>query len=483
MPNADYGVLSPAWAGSQTAALTSDHAFIQALLDVERAWSVVLADAGLIPGDHLAPINEAADAGAYDLDAIAAAGVGGGNPLIPLLNAYRAKVAETNPAAASSIHIGATSQDIMDTAMMLLISRAGTQTLATVKDAVAALERLAREHRDTPMVARSLTQHSLPATFGWRVSHWLQALAQAGQHLQETLAQTALQWGGAAGTRASLQDFLTHSRAGRSGGAGRPGRADTNSPATADELIANLADKLGLQNPAPWQANRIPVLVQANSFAQLAAACGKIANDVLISVRSENGELGEPLAAGRGVSSAMPHKQNPVLSVLIKNAALTAPQLLAQVYTGASANVEERADGGWHTEWEALRSLIRTSGAAAEKTHELVSGLRVFPDRMAENLARHGELLATERMVANLAPRLEETGHADAGHGKKQLQGLISRALAEETPLKPLLLAELPREVVTETELNDLLDPTAYTGDAAKLVDHIISTYTDWSHS
>lgn len=475
MPNADYGVLSPAWAGSQTAALTSDHAFIQALLDVERAWSVVLADAGLIPGEHLAPINEAADAGAYDLDAIAAAGVGGGNPLIPLLNAYRAKVAETNPAAASSIHIGVTSQDIMDTAMMLLIKRTGEQTLTTVKDAVAALESLAREHRDTPMVARSLTQHSLPATFGWRVSHWLQALAQAGQHLQETLAQTALQWGGAAGTRASLQDFLA-----RTGGSGS---AATTSTVTADELVANLADQLGLQNPPPWQANRIPVLVQANSFAQLAAACGKIANDVLISARSENGELGEPLAAGRGISSAMPHKQNPVLSVLIKNAALTAPQLLAQVYTGASANVEERADGGWHTEWEALRGLVRTSGAAAEKTHELVSGLRVFPDRMAENLARHGELLATERMVANLAPRLEETGHADAGQGKKQLQGLISRALAEGTPLKPLLLAELPREVVTETELNDLLDPTAYTGDAAKLVDHIISTYTDWSHS
>lgn len=474
MPNADYGVLSPAWAGSQTAALTSDHAFIQALLDVERAWSVVLADAGLIPGEHLAPIDAAADADDYDLDAIAAAGVGGGNPLIPLLNAYRAKVAETDPAAASSIHIGATSQDIMDTAMMLLISRAGIQTLATVKDAVNALENLAREHRDTPMVARSLTQHSLPATFGWRVSHWLQALAQAGQHLQETLAQTALQWGGAAGTRASLQDFLARKQ---------DFLLRKRAAVTADELIANLADQLGLQNPAPWQANRIPVLVQANSFAQLAAACGKIANDVLISARSENGELGEPLAAGRGVSSAMPHKQNPVLSVLIKNAALTAPQLLAQVYTGASANVEERADGGWHTEWEALRGLVRTSGAAAEKTHELVSGLRVFPDRMAENLARHGELLATERMVANLAPRLEETGHADAGHGKKQLQGLISRALSEGTPLKPLLLAELPRDVVTETELNDLLDPTAYTGDAAKLVDHIISTYTDWSHS
>lgn len=474
MPNADYGVLSPAWAGSQTAALTSDHAFIQALLDVERAWCAVLADAGLIPGKHLAPIDAAADADHYDLEAIAAAGVGGGNPLIPLLGAYRAKVAETDPAAASSIHIGATSQDIMDSAMMLLISRAGAQTLATAKQAVVALENLAREHRDTPMVARSLTQHSLPATFGWRVSHWLQALAQSGQHLQETLAQTALQWGGAAGTRASLQDFLARKQ---------DFMARKGADVTADELVANLADKLGLQNPPPWQANRIPVLVQANSFAQLAAACGKIANDVLISARSENGELGEPLAAGRGVSSAMPHKQNPVLSVLIKNAALAAPQLLAQVYTGASANIEERADGGWHTEWEALRGLVRTSGAAAEKTHELVSGLRVFPDRMAENLARHGELLATERMVAHLAPRLEETGHADAGQDKKQLQGLISRALSEGTPLKPLLLAELPRDVATETDLNDLLDPTAYTGDATKLVDHIISTYTDWSHS
>ncbi len=473
MLHGDYGVLSPAWAGSQAAAITSDHAFIQALLDVEHAWSAVLAEAGLIPQEHLGAITDAADADDYDLAAIAAEGVGGGNPLIPLLGAYRANVAETNPTAASSIHIGATSQDIMDTAMMLLIKRAGEQTLATIKSAAAALVDLAREYRDTPMVARSLTQHSLPATFGWRVTHWLQALAQAGQSLEQTLTQTALQWGGAAGTRASLQDFLTR----------------TNSTVTADELVADLANKLGLQNPPPWQANRVPVLVQADSFAQVAAACGKIANDVLISVRSENGELGEPLAAGRGISSAMPHKQNPVLSVLIKNAALTAPQLLAQVYTGAVANVEERADGGWHTEWEALRGLVRTSGAAVAKTHELVSGLRVFPDRMAQNLARHGELLATERMVAHLAPRLEEHGVADAGQGKKYLQGLISRALTEgaaaagETQLKPLLLAELPAEVVTESELNNLLDPSAYTGDAATLVDQITSTYIDWSHS
>lgn len=467
MPDVDYGVLSPAWAGSQTAALASDQAFSQAMLDVEHAWSAVLAEAGLIPQSHLAPIVDAAQAELYNLSAIAADAVAGGNPLIPLLSAYRAKVAETNLAAAASLHLGATSQDIMDTALMLLISRAGAQTLATVKGAAVALITLAHEHRDTPMVARSLTQHSLPATFGWRVSHWLQALAQAGQHLQQTLAQTALQWGGAAGTRASLQDFLARS----------------GSTLTADELAANLAEKLGLQNPPPWQANRVPILAQANSFAQLAAACGKIANDVLISVRSENGELGEPLAAGRGVSSAMPHKQNPVLSVLIKNAALTAPQLLAQVYTGAVANVEERADGGWHTEWEALRGLIRSSGAAVEKTHELVSGLRVFTDRMAENLARHGELLATERMVAHLAPRLEESEQVGAGQGKKQLQELISRALSEGTALKPLLLAELPAAVVTETELNDLLDPAAYTGDAAKLVDQITSTYTDWSHS
>ncbi|OFT42172.1 hypothetical protein HMPREF3160_05330 [Arthrobacter sp. HMSC06H05] len=469
----DYGVLSPAWAGSQAAAITSDHAFIQALLDVEHAWSAVLAEAGLIPQEHLGAITDAANADDYDLAAIAAEGVGGGNPLIPLLGAYRANVAETNPAAASSIHIGATSQDIMDTAMMLIIKRAGEQTLATVKSAAAALVSLAHEYRDTPMVARSLTQHSLPATFGWRVTHWLQALAQAGQNLEQTLTQTALQWGGAAGTRASLQDFLTR----------------TNSTVTADELVADLANKLGLQNPPPWQANRVPVLVQADSFAQVAAACGKIANDVLISVRSENDELGEPLAAGRGISSAMPHKQNPVLSVLIKNAALTAPQLLAQVYTGAVANVEERADGGWHTEWEALRGLVRTSGAAVAKTHELVSGLRVFTDRMAQNLARHGELLATERMVAHLAPRLEEHGVADAGQGKKYLQGLISRALTEgasaagETQLKPLLLAELPAEAVTESELNNLLDPSAYTGDAATLVDQITSTYIDWSHS
>ncbi len=467
MPGVDYGVFNPAWAGTRAAELTSDTAFLQALLEVERAWSHVLADAGLIPADHLAAISTAAKVELYDPAQLAAAAAGGGNVLIPLLKAFRAKVAGSNAAATASVHIGATSQDIIDTALMLLIKRSGRHTLAAVKEAVAALTVLATEHRDTPMVARSLTQHSLPATFGWRASHWLQGLGQTGQTLERLLGDVALQWGGAAGTRASLQDFLARQQA----------------QLSADELVTELADRLGLTNPLPWQANRVPILEQASAFATIAAACGKIANDVLISARAENGELGEPLAEGRGVSSAMPHKQNPVLSVLIKNAALTAPNQLATVYAGAVANVEERADGGWHTEWSALRELMRSAGAAAEKTRELLAGLRVFPDRMAENLNRHGQLLATERLVAQLAPRLEEQGHAPAGFGKQVLQDIIAEALREQTELPELLAKRLPAGFCSAEELDHLLDPLAYTGDAGSIVDQLVETYTDWSHS
>lgn len=315
-------------------------------------------------------------------------------------------------------------------------------------------------------VARSLAQHSLPSTFGLRAANWLDGLAQASDRLERATAGLPVQWGGAAGTLASLAGFVD--RAHRA--------AELPEDVTAFTLVEDLAAELSLAAPAgPWDTNRMAVTGVAAALADVVAACGKVANDVLTSARIENGELGEPLAAGRGGSSAMPHKQNPVLSVLIHSAALSAPGLLAQVYTAAGAANDERPDGAWHAEWPALRQLLRVAGGAAALTRELVSGLRVHTGRMAANLALTGPLLVSERIMAELAPELDALS-GGPGSGKAVIQGAVDASLAGEGDFAELLRAAVPAEV-SDARLADLLDPAAYTGEAETLVDRILAAH------
>lgn len=490
----DVGLLDPLPAGTQAAVQSSDGAYLGHLLRIEAQWTSVLADHGITTREHAEAAAAAADPGEYDLLSLAHAGQDGGNPLIPVLKAMRARVTAlvkaaeaaqaataaappaggTGGSASAALHVGATSQDIMDTAMMMMAAQVSATILEDLRAAVGSLVQLSTEHRSTPMVARSLAQHSLPSTFGLRAAGWLAGLAQAGRRLEAATAELPLQWGGAAGTMAALAGRLERER--RQGTLG--------SGVDAFTLTADLAEQLGLAVPAgPWHTNRMPITGVAAALADVVAACGKIANDVLISARIENGELGEPLTAGRGGSSAMPHKQNPVLSVMIHAGALSAPGALAQVLTAAGAANEERPDGAWHAEWPALRQLMRTAGGAAARTAELVGGLRVKTDRMARNLHLVGPLLVSERLMAELAPLLEQTG-GEPGSGKARLQGIVDQSLASadhapgegEADFRTLLRAELPASV-TDAELDGLLDPANYTGEATTLVDRLVAEY------
>ncbi|MFC4224740.1 lyase family protein [Lysinibacter cavernae] len=449
--NYDQGLLSPLWVDSAAARLSSDRSIVQAMLTVESEWMGVLAANGLADPAFIAVVEEAANADLYDLDQIARDAQGGGNPLIPTLGQLRRRVAETSPAAAARIHAAATSQDIVDTALMLVCRDVLTALLDDSAVAAEALAAIAAQHSETIMVARTLGQHSLPTTFGLKAAQWLAGVTAARRALRAALAMLPLQWGGAAGTVAALTELAGDS---------------------AQLLTDELAAALGLASPiAPWQVSRSPIMTVAAALAEAVAAFGKIGNDVALMTRPELGELSEPLAEGRGVSSAMPQKQNPVLSVILRSAAIAAPGALGQVFSASSSFSDERPDGGWHAEWSPLRELLRFAGGAGSVTRELVSGLVVRPDRMLANLALSGPLVLSERIVAVLVPVLTAAGISGAS---AQVKTLISDSRAEGN-LAELLRDAFPSEIVSAELLADLLDPANYLGQARELVARIVA--------
>ncbi|MGM0928640.1 MAG: lyase family protein [Actinomycetota bacterium] len=487
--HADFGLLSPASAGTAASRLTSDYQFIQAMLDVELEWTRVLADAGRVPADAVPAVEQASRADLYDAAALAERAQGGGNPVIPLLADLRAETKKHNPAAASAIHQGATSQDILDSALMLMARRTLAGIVTDLKSAAGALARQAEEHRGTITVARTLTQHSLPSTFGLKAANWLSGVAQAGVRLERVAAELPLQWGGAAGTMAALTELAKRpinaavTTAAASEGSASPaaGSAAPNDDGGALALAARLAERLGLADPvAPWQTNRLPVTALAAALADVLAAAGKVANDVLLLSRPELGEVSEPAAEGRGGSSAMPQKQNPVLSVLIRSAALAGPGHLAQIQAAAAGAIDERPDGSWHVEWQALRQLLRLAGGAAAKLAELSEGLAVHPERMRRNLAITGELVVSERIMATVAPLLDG---GSPGAGKSKVQSLVNQSLAKQGTLAQLLRDAVPAGELSDAALAELLDPTGYIGQSSELIDRITSHYAEWSHS
>ena len=457
---ADYGLLSPVWAGTAGAAQTSDRQIIQKMLDVELQWLRVLAGSGVIAPELPNDAAPAFRADLYDPASLAARSAGGGNPVIPLLADLRAKVRETSGAAAAAVHTAATSQDILDTALMLVASDALNGILSDTRRTMSALADLAVEHRDTLCVARTLTQHSLPSTFGLRAAQWLHGMGQAAEVLDAAAARLSLQWGGGSGTMAALRTVVDASGV----------------PATPLELADELARRLGLAAPAaPWQGNRLPVTDLGAALQDLLSAAGKIANDVLLMSRPEVGEVSEPAAAGRGGSSAMPQKRNPVLSVLIRSAALAGPGCGVQLQTAAGAADDERPGGSWHTEWQALRSLLRLASGAAEKLAELSEGLTVNTAALRENLSAAGALVVSERLMATIAPLMDDDGMP--GSGKARLQELVTTSLTTGDPLAELIRKAVPADVLSDAGLAAQLDPANYVGEASALIDRIVAAY------
>ncbi|MFF5183542.1 3-carboxy-cis,cis-muconate cycloisomerase [Streptomyces sp. NPDC000345] len=433
----ESGLLSPGWTGSPAAAATGDGAYLRALLDAEAALTRAQEALGLAPEGAGAAVTAAA-AAEFDARSLAERARGGGNPVIPL-------VADLTEAAGTAygpyVHRGATSQDIMDTATMLVAARTLDLVLTDLDRVQGALARLAAEHRDTAMPGRTLTQHAVPTTFGLKAAGWRALVLDARDRVTGVRDSLPAQLGGAAGTLAAFTAY---------------GATD------ATALTAAYATELGLAEPLlPWHTLRTPIADLAACLAFTAGALGKVATDVLTLARTEIAELAEGSAGG---SSAMPHKANPVRSTLIAAAALRAPQLAAVLY-GSLVAQDERPAGAWHAEWEPLRDLLRLVGGAAWDAAGLTEGLRVRPDAMRAHLGLTHGLIVSERLSAELSAVL---GRARA---KELLTALAPRIYAEGRSLAELL-AEEPE--LKDVDLDDLTDPARYTGSAGALTDRAL---------
>ncbi|MFE5396018.1 3-carboxy-cis,cis-muconate cycloisomerase [Streptomyces sp. NPDC056568] len=434
----DAGLLAPGCAGAPAAEATGDRAWLRALLDAEAALTRAQAGLGLAPVEAANAVTAAADPAGFDARSLAERARGGGNPVIPLVADLTKAVGEEY---GPYVHRGATSQDILDSAAMLVAARTLDLLLPDLARTGRALARLAAEHRDTAMPGRTLTQHAVPTTFGLKAAGWRALVLDARDRVTSVREALPAQLGGAAGTLAAF---------------GAYGAPDPTA------LPAAYARELGLKAPLlPWHALRTPVADLAGCLAFTAGALGKMAADVLTLSRTEVGEVVEGSGGG---SSAMPHKANPVRATLIAAAARRAPQLAATLY-GSLAAEDERPAGAWHAEWEPLRDLLRLTGGAARDAAELAEGLRVRPEAMRAHLGLTHGLIVTERLSAELAPVL---GRARA---KELLTELARRTYTERRDLAGLL-AEVPE--LSGLDLASLTDPARYTGSAGALTDRAL---------
>ncbi|MEV8352518.1 lyase family protein [Streptomyces niveus] len=533
----DAGLLSPGRAGSAAEAATGDTAFLRAMLDAEAALARAQAAVGLAPEAAADTITAAAgEAGRFDVRDVALRARAGGNPVVPLVADLTAAVDEEDADAAQYVHRGATSQDIVDTAMMLVATRTVPHILADLDRTADALAALATAHRGTPMAGRTLTQHAVPTTFGLKAAGWLSSVRDARSRL--AAVRLPVQLGGAAGTLAAFaptDDAV----------AGPPGSTSTAAacepvydltgaldttldsppeplpdypPATGADPRLDPEPELGA-DPAPDEpvydltgaapnGSTVERDRQENSDgadtgvrllaayaaqlrlaeptlpwhtlrtpvadlgSALAFTAGALGKIAADVLVLSRTEIGEVAEARGGGSSAMPHKRNPVLATLIGAAARQAPAL-ASVLLGALVAEDERPAGPWHAEWQPLRELLRLTGGAAHDAAELTAGLRVFPGRMRDNLGLTQGLLVSERLAAALTAAV---GQARA----KQLVAAAARlATGAGIPLAQALTESDPAvaELIGEERMRALTDPAGYTGSAGALVDRALAEH------
>ena len=427
----------------------SDKSVLQAMLDFEVALARAELRAGIVPKTAVEHISAVSHAGDFDIPALARGMFRAGTPAIPVVKALTEKVRAREPGAAGWVHWGATSQDVADTALVLLLKRAQTILASDLQRLEKTLITLSEQHKATVMLGRTLMQASPPVTFGLKVAGWLGALSRDSKRLESAFDEAlVLQFGGASGTLASLTDKGT--------------------------VVARaLAEELGLSCPeAPWHTHRDRLANLLCCCGVLTGSLGKMARDVSLLMQSEVAEVAEPGGEGRGGSSTMPQKRNPIACALTLAAAQRIPGLVAS-FLSAMVQEHERAVGGWQSEWPVVASIMQSTGSAVSSMAEVAEGFSVDPARMRRNIEDTKGLIFAERVMMLLAAELGR----DVAH--KLLEDTIRKSVAQNKALSTLL-AELPEvsSRLNRSVLDQLEIPEQYLGSAEAFREALVNRTT-----
>jgi 3-carboxy-cis,cis-muconate cycloisomerase len=428
------------------AELFSDRSILEAMLAFELALARAQAQAGIIPNETA---NAIAATTATDFDTVALwrDSLRAGTPSIPFVKALTERVRTHSPTAAGWVHWGATSQDVADTALVLVLKRAQTILEDDLTRAEEALHRLSAAHARTVMLGRTLLQGGPPITFGLKAAGWLGAIRRDQKRLKSAFGEALiLQFGGASGTLAALGD-------------------------RGLEISAALAQELGLACPdAPWHTHRDRLAALMCACGVLSGSLGKIARDISLLMQGEIAEVAEASTPGRGGSSTMPHKRNPIGCSLTLAAAHRVPGMVAS-FLAAMVQEHERAAGGWQSEWSTVVGIIQATGLATESMAEVVEGLTVDATRMRTNIkATHGTVFA-ERAMMLLAPHVGR----DVAH--KLLEEAVRKTVEQKRPLREVL-GEMPEvsRLLNHDVLESLDDPEKYLGVAEEFRVRLLAT-------
>ena len=443
-----FTLTGPMSASGEMLHVFSDVQAVQRMLDFEAALARAEAAHGVIPEAAVAAIVACCNADRLDLPALSHAAAAAGNLAIPLVKQLTAAVLRQDEEAGKYVHWGATSQDAIDTGLVLQLRDALDLLDADLSSLADALAALAREHRDTIMIGRTWMQHALPTSLGLKLAGCLDAVLRHRQRLQELRGRAlALQFGGAAGTLASLGD---------------QGLA----------VAATLAQQLGLALPdLPWHTQRDRIAEAATVMGLITGTLGKLARDLSLMMQTDVAELAEPSAPGRGGSSTMPHKRNPVGCAVALSAAVRAPGLVSTMLSGM-VQEHERALGGWQAEWDTLPDIALLTSGALRQMRDVAAGLVVDAQRMRSNVDTTHGLIMGEAVMLALGARIGRM----AAH--KLVEQASARAAAGQRPLREVIGedAELSRHLSPD-ELDRLFDPANYTGEAGAFVDRVLASH------
>jgi 3-carboxy-cis,cis-muconate cycloisomerase len=440
------GLLDPLFTTDAMRRLFSDHHRLQRMLDFEAALARALVAAGIAPKSVIAPLESQCRAELFDMESLARAAALSGNVAIPMVKFLTDLVFKGDPKAASFVHWGATSQDAIDTGLVLQMREALDFLERDLANLSTSLARLAEAHKSTLVAGRTWLQQGPPVTFGLKAAGWLDAIERHRERLSHARKQVlVLQFGGAVGTLAAVGD-------------------------RALVLAAALARELKLDLPqVPWHSHRDRLVEVAASLGLLVGSLGKIARDISLMSQTEIDEVVEPSGPGRGGSSTMPHKRNPVASAVMLSAALRVPALISTVLT-AMVQEHERGLGGWHAEWETLPEIFRLTAGALARTNEIVAGLEIHPEKMSQNLNVTRGLILAEAVAFALRERLgKEKSH-------KIVEEAAGRAVKDGRDFADVLLSE--PEIsghISRAELSRLLDPANYLGSAEEMTEKVLS--------